>query len=80
MKCELCSKTATEKHHITYYPERTIPVCGFHGDDIHSKPSNYSLLLQYKTNESREFYNQQKRISKFLKYLSEKKKRHGRRK
>ena len=80
MKCELCSKTATEKHHVTYYPERTIPVCGFHGDEIHKRPKKYSLLLKFRKNESREFYNQQKRISKFLKYLSEKKKRYGRRK
>ena len=79
MKCELCSHTATEKHHITYYPERTIPVCEFHGDDIHNRPSNYSQLLQYKKDDSQKFYNQQKRIYKFLKYLNDEKKRHGRR-
>jgi hypothetical protein len=79
MKCELCSKTATEKHHIMYYPERTIPVCGFHGDDIHNRPSNYSQLLQFKKKDPKKFYSQQKRISKFLKYLSKKKKRYGRR-
>ena len=47
MKCHLCSRTATEKHHITYYPERTIGVCAFHGDEIHRRPSKYPMLLQY---------------------------------
>ena len=37
MKCDLCDQNATEKHHVTYYPERTIPVCAFHGDDIQKK-------------------------------------------
>jgi len=47
MKCHLCSRTATEKHHVTYYPERTIDVCAFHGDEIHRSPSKYPTLLQY---------------------------------
>ena len=70
MKCELCDNIATEKHHITYYPERTIGVCAFHGDAIHQHSVQYASLLQFKKNESTEFYMQQKRISKFLKYLS----------
>jgi len=69
MRCELCFKIATEKHHITYYPEQTIPVCGFHGDEIHRQPSKYSFLLKYKRNDSAQFYSQQNRISRFLEYL-----------
>jgi len=52
MKCHLCSRTATEKHHITYYPEVTIAVCAFHGDEIHRRPSKYPELLQYTKGDS----------------------------
>ena len=77
MRCELCFKTATEKHHITYFPEQTIPVCGFHGDEIHHKPSKYSFLLNYKKNDSIQFYSQQNRISRFLEYLGNLQKSHS---
>ena len=69
MKCELCSRTATEKHHVTYYPERTIGVCAFHGDEIHRMPSKYPALLQYPKGESTQWYNQDHRISKFLRNM-----------
>jgi hypothetical protein len=70
MRCELCFDVATEKHHITYFPEQTIPVCSFHGDEIHLKPSKYSSFLKYKKSDSAYFYSQQSRIGRFLEYLS----------
>jgi ribosome-binding protein aMBF1 (putative translation factor) len=73
MKCELCFKTVTEKHHITYFPEKTIGVCGFQGDEIHRKTSKHSSLPQYTKDNSKVFYNQQKRVSRFLKKLSRRK-------
>ena len=69
MKCHLCSKTATEKHHISYYPEVTIAVCAFHGDEIHLKPWKHPELLQYSHGDSTQFYAQQRRISKFLRSM-----------
>jgi hypothetical protein len=77
MKCELCSRTATEKHHVTYYPEVTIAVCAFHGDEIHRSPSMYPALLQYPQGESTQWYSQEHRISKFLRNMG--KHRKGRR-
>jgi hypothetical protein len=77
MKCELCSRTATEKHHVTYYPEVTIAVCAFHGDEIHRSPSMYTALLQYPKGESTQWYSQEHRISKFLRNMG--KHRKGRR-
>ena len=80
MKCQLCSKTATEKHHITYYhPVRTIAVCEFHGDDIHNRPWKYPGLLQYKKGEGRQFYSQKKRVDKALRRLNRIGNRHRRR-
>jgi len=78
MKCHLCSRTATEKHHVTYYPERTIGVCAFHGDEIHRMPSKYPTLLQYPKGDSAQWYNQDHRISKFLRRMGRHSKR-GRR-
>ena len=69
MKCHLCSKTATEKHHISYYPEVTIAVCAFHGDEIHRRPSKYAMLLQYSKGDSAQWYSQEHRISKFLRRM-----------
>ena len=71
MKCEICEQTATEKHHINYFPEQTVGVCAFHGDDIHRNSGKYPGLLMYAKNDAKEFYDQNKRISKFLKYLSD---------
>ena len=70
MQCELCLKTATEKHHVSYFPEVTMAVCHFHGDDIHNKPYKYGQFLQYPRGDSSYYYEQQERISKFLRYLS----------
>lgn len=79
IKCDLCDQNATEKHHVTYYPERTIPVCAFHGDDIHQRPSIYSNLLQYGKSDSTEFYTQQKRIGMFLKQMAYEKRKYWKR-
>ena len=79
MKCDLCDQNSTEKHHVTYYPERTIPVCAFHGDDIHQRPAIYSNLLQYRKSDSTEFYSQQKRIGMFLKQMAYDKRKYWRR-
>ena len=78
MKCHLCSKIATEKHHVSYYPEVTIAVCAFHGDEIHRRPSKYPELLQYTKGDSAYYYGQQRRISKFTTNMF-RHKRHGRR-
>jgi len=75
MKCELCNQVATEKHHITYFPERTIGVCAFHGDEVHRDP-NLSRYNQYHYGDAKEFYGQKQRISKFLKKMALQR-RHG---
>jgi hypothetical protein len=69
MKCELCSRTSEEKHHISYYPEVTIAVCAFHGDEIHRRPSKYPELLQYPKGDSAQWYNQQRTLGKFLRNM-----------
>ena len=66
MKCELCNQIATEKHHVSYYPEMTIPVCGFHGDEIHKNPSEYGHLIQYPNGDGHYFYEQERRVNGFL--------------
>ena len=66
MKCELCNQTATEKHHVSYFPERTVGVCGFHGDEIHRRPNSYQNLLKYKNGDAQVFYSQKKRVDGFL--------------
>ena len=66
MKCELCNQTATEKHHVSYFPERTVGVCGFHGDEIHRRPGSYHSLLKYKKGDAQVFYSQKKRVDGFL--------------
>ena len=66
MKCELCNQTATEKHHVSYFPERTVGVCGFHGDEIHRRPDSYQNLLKYKDGDAQVFYSQKKRVDGFL--------------
>jgi hypothetical protein len=69
MKCELCNNTATEKHHLSYFPERTMGVCGFHGDEIHRNPALVHLV-RYPNGDAKTFYSQAKRISSFLRRLS----------
>lgn len=69
MKCELCSNTATEKHHLSYFPERTMAVCGFHGDEIHRNPS-FKHLVAYSNGDAQVFYSQERRIGSFLRRLS----------
>ena len=69
MKCHLCSRTSDEKHHISYYPEVTIAVCAFHGDEIHRRPSKYPELLQYPKGDSVQWYSQQRRLGKFLRNM-----------
>jgi hypothetical protein len=66
MKCELCNQIATEKHHVSYYPEMTIPVCGFHGDEIHKNPKEYGHLIQYPNGDGHYFYEQERRVNGFL--------------
>ena len=78
MKCHLCSRTSDEKHHISYYPEVTIAVCAFHGDEIHRRPSKYHELLQYSKGDSAQWYNQQRRLGKFLRNMGRHSKRRRR--
>ena len=78
MKCHLCSRTSDEKHHISYYPEVTIAVCAFHGDEIHRRPSKYPELLQYPKGDSAQWYNQQRRLGKFLRNMGRHSKRRRR--
>ena len=72
MKCELCNNIATEKHHTWYFPEKTMGVCGFHGDEVHTNPM-YSHLVSYPKGDAQIFYTQQSRIDKFLKRMSKRK-------
>ena len=72
MKCEFwdsCHSEATEKHHISYFPEVTVGVCAFHGDDIHKNPQNYPGMIKFKPGDSTRFYSQQDRLSDFIKNL-----------
>ncbi len=79
MKCELCINVATEKHHVTYFPEQTIGVCAYHGDQIHSHPLQYAKWIKFRPGDASSFYNQKERVDKFLKYLSKAGRRFGRR-
>lgn len=77
MKCELCDEIATEKHHVKYFPERTMAVCGFHGNEVHRNPT-YSHLVSYPKGDAQLFYAQQKRIGSFLGHMSEMKRKYRR--
>lgn len=65
MNCELpnCKSVAVQKHHITYFPERTIGVCDPCHKQIHKdKDPEY---IQFKDGESTVFYSMKKRLHKF---------------
>jgi len=66
MKCHFCENIATEKHHIRYYPEETIAVCSYHGDQIHIYPFLYQEYIKYQKGDSTAFYAQRKRIERFF--------------
>ena len=72
MKCELCNNIATEKHHTSYFPEVTMGVCGFHGDEVHKNPM-YRHLIPYRKGEATQYYEQKRRIDKFLLRMSKRK-------
>jgi len=69
MKCEYCDNTATEKHHISYFPEVTIGVCYHHARDIHDRPYLYPGAIKYKYGEAKQFYSQKERIERFIRNL-----------
>ena len=77
MKCELCDNIATEKHHLSYFPEITMAVCGFHGNEVHRNP-RYSHLVSYPEGDAQIFYDQQKRISSFLFFMFRRKRKYRR--
>ena len=52
MRCELCFKIGTEKHHITYFPKHTFNVHSFPMDNIDLQPFKYSFLVKYRRNDS----------------------------
>ena len=54
MKCEICESIAIQKHHISYFPEKTIVVCLICHKRIHfRKIPNY---IQYKKGDPDFFY------------------------
>lgn len=64
MKCELCPNPATIKHHISYFPEETIPVCEKCHKAIHA--GKHPSLIKYKKGDAQTFYRQQKKLQNFL--------------
>ena len=60
MKCHFCEALAVQKHHISYFPEKTIAVCSACHVRIHfTKDPNY---VQYKKGDSVFFYSMKKRL------------------
>jgi|GEM_PF-2193742 len=70
MKCEFCANPATEKHHISYFPEMTIGVCAYHGDQVHIHPFQYGSYIRYRRGDASIFYDQKSRIDKFCENMS----------
>jgi len=79
MMCHFCQNIATEKHHVTYFPEETIGVCAFHGDQIHLHPFEYAQYIKYRRGDASAFYEQNKRIGKFCIAISKARRRERRR-
>lgn len=72
--CDICLNKAVQKHHISYFPEETMPVCDRCHRKIHS--GFYPVLakfLKYAPGEAKIFYDQKERISNFLYHLTNKK-------
>ena len=60
MKCQICGEVATQKHHISYFPEKTITVCAICHNQIHlGKIPQY---LHYKKGDPNFFYSMKKRL------------------
>jgi ribosome-binding protein aMBF1 (putative translation factor) len=70
MICEICNQNeVTQKHHVTYFPEKTMGVCDDCHEWIHSDDNTDKQYIEYKKGDSSQFYAQRRRISKiFRKY------------
>ena len=60
MKCYFCESVATQKHHVSYFPEITIAVYLDCHKRIHF--SKNSMYIQYKKGDSIFFYSMKKRL------------------
>tara|TARA_Y100001951_G_C11115769_1_gene169990 strand:- start:55 stop:543 length:489 start_codon:yes stop_codon:yes gene_type:complete len=62
IQCQHCKiSAATQKHHITYFPEKTIWLCfDCHYVIHHCKHPMYSKYKQYEKGDSYSFYNYRK--------------------
>lgn len=73
--CDNCNdKIATQKHHVKYFPEVTVPICNECHLLIHKRWFEYlsKKYIQYRPGDSKLFYEQTKKIDKFLSYLGSK--------
>ena len=64
MKCRLCPKPATSKHHISYFPEETTMVCEGCHKDIHTKPG-FEKYLKFAPGDPKKYYSQKNRLRKW---------------
>lgn len=76
--CDVCGVVeAVQKHHMKYFPEKTVPVCDQCHKLIHSwlYPLLSRQYIKYNQGDAQIFYESKSRIDKFLSYLSKKRKR-----
>ncbi len=70
-KCKICKKPATILHHISYFPQKIIPVCKACHDKIHHK--NDGKYIDYKLGDPSKYYTIKKNAEKVVKeYLKKK--------
>jgi len=63
LNCELCFEKAIQKHHISYFPEKTVAVCNKCHRKIHiHKDRNF---IKFKKGDSDFFYSMKKRLWKW---------------
>ena len=53
-KCRRCKQSATILHHISYFPQKIIPVCRSCHDKIHDKKDG--KYINYEKGDSRKYY------------------------
>lgn len=76
--CNNCNwRVATQKHHVKYFPEETVPICDPCHSLIHSgfMPLLTIRYIKYPPGDGKLFYSQKKRIDGFLHHMSNKRKR-----
>lgn len=81
MICEVCTlNPATEKHHISYFPEVTTGVCEECHKRIHSGlyPELENIFIKYNKGDANLFYKANEKIARISSRINRYRKKKGR--